>query len=220
MPLITERMLCLLFFFYFPASRISLDKVSVKCSCFWISGASLGLIPTLLINSFVLLFGVYEFCFFLEDQEIFFQRDSHFLWLLLLFCFFSFSSFLMFLCSRSLLHRFRFLEASPLFGNQLILLSVMVTLSDQYQLRLTKGHNSFHFEFVLRRLSYDHVNAVPSLLLGFSSLANLISKGNMSSRNFPFVFYTPSQESLDLPAFFVPCNHIVYQRLISPLLAE
>ena len=134
--------------------------------------------------------------------------------------FFSFSSFLMFLCSRSLLHRFRFLEASPLFGNQLILLSVMVTLSDQYQLRLTKGHNSFHFEFVLRRLSYDHVNAVPSLLLGFSSLANLISKGNMSSRNFPFVFYTPSQESLDLPAFFVPCNHIVYQRLISPLLAE
>ena len=126
----------------------------------------------------------------------------------------------MFLCSRSLLHRFRFLEASPLFGNQLILLSVMVTLSDQYQLRLTKGHNSFHFEFVLRRLSYDHVNAVPSLLLRFFSLVNLISNGYMSSRNFPFVFYAPSQESLYLPAFSVLCNHVVSQRLISPLLVE
>ena len=155
---------------------------------------------------------------FRRSRDFFSKRLT--LPLIVFFFYFLFSSFLMFLHSRSLLHRFRFLEASPLFGNQLILLSVMVTLSDQYQLRLTKVHNSFHFEFVLRRLSYDHVNAVPSLLLGFSSLANLISKGNMSSRNFPFVFYTPSQESLDLPAFFVPCNHIVYQRLISPLLAE
>ena len=65
----------------------------------------------------------------------------------------------------------------------------MVTFSDQYQLRLTKKHNSFHFEFVLRELSYDHVNAVPSLLQRFFSLVFIFSKGCMSSRNFPFVFY-------------------------------
>ena len=100
---------------------------------------------------------------------------------------------------------------------ELIQASVMVTLSDQYQLQLTKKHNLLRWEFVLRGLSYDHVNAVPSLLLRFFSLVILFSKGWMSSRNFPFVFYTPSQESLELPAFFIPCNYVVFvsQRLIS-----
>ena len=59
---------------------------------------------------------------------------------------------------------------------ELILASVIVTMSDQYQLRLIK-HNSFHSEFVLRGLSSDHLNAVPSLLLRFFSLVILLSKG-------------------------------------------
>ena len=89
--------------------------------------------------------------------------------------------------------RFCFREVSSLLGN------------GQYQLWLRKRHNSFHFEFVLRGLSCNHANAVPSLLLQFFSLVILFSKEYMSSCNFPFVFYTP-QESPDFPAFFIPCN--------------
>ena len=123
--------------------------------------------------------------FVLEDREIFFRRDSHFLWSFL----FPFSSFLIFLYGRSSLRRFRFRKASPLFGNW-----IDTSIGDgdifwSVSASIEKKHNSFHFEFVLRGLSYDHVNAVPSLLQWFFSLVIIFSKGCMSSRNFPFVFY-------------------------------
>ena len=159
----------LLFSGFLYLTRISFDK----SSCFWISGASPGLISALLINLFVLLFGVDEFSFFLEDREIFFRRDSLFLWSFL----FPFSSFLIFLYCQSSLCYFRFWEASPLVGNGIDMSIGDVELSDQYQFRLRKRHNSFHFQFVLRGLSYDYVNAVPSLLLRFFSLIVPFSKG-------------------------------------------
>ena len=127
-----------------------------------------------------------SFLFILEDRNIFFRRDSLFHWSFLFFHFLVFLSF----CTVG--HRFVvFVFEKPLLflEIELIRASVMVTFSDQYQLRLTKKHNSFHFEFVLRGLSYDHVNAVPSLLQRFFSLVFIFSKGCMSSRNFPFVFY-------------------------------
>ena len=147
-------------------------EYSADRSFFFISGASLVLIPALLINLFVLLFGVDEFSFFLEKIEILFFEETRFSSGVFFFHFLVFLSF----CTVG--HRFvvfvfekhiRFLEM------ELILASVIVTLSDQYQLRLTR-HNSFHSEFVLRELSYDHLNAAPSLLLRFFSLVILFSK--------------------------------------------
>ena len=90
-----------------------------------------------------------------------------------------FFHFLVFLCFCTVGHRFvTFVFEKPLLflEMKLIRVSVMVTLSGQFQPRLTLRHNSFHFEFVLRDLSYDHVNAVSSLLLRFFSLVILFWK--------------------------------------------
>ena len=84
------------------------------------------------------------------------------------------------------------------------LIRASVTLSNQYQLWLTNRHNSFHFEFVLRWLSYDHGNVVPSLLLRFFSLVILFWKTGCLHVIYLFSFMHPLKKVWIFQLFSFP----------------